>query len=143
MLRDRHLFIDDYGSQISLPSRYGIRSYAIAGKDYEFVNQDPYDFRYINIKIYNPYFGVRKVTKKYKELYQARIHVRSYYVIGFYPTAVKAAIAYNKAVDLLRRQGINRNFPLNYIEEITASQYAELYDAISVSDRIEHFHLTT
>ena len=36
--RQGHLFVSDYGMQYSILSRYGIRPYAVAGRDYQFVN---------------------------------------------------------------------------------------------------------
>ena len=41
--RQGHLFVSDYGMQYSILSRYGIRPYAVAGRDYQFVNGDSYD----------------------------------------------------------------------------------------------------
>lgn len=38
--RQGHLFVSDYGMQYSILSRYGIRPYAVAGRDYQFVNGD-------------------------------------------------------------------------------------------------------
>ena len=53
MKRGSHLFVADYGSQLSVLQRYGIQSYAVEGRDYQFVNDDPTDFRYENIIIIN------------------------------------------------------------------------------------------
>ena len=44
-----------------------------------------------------------------------------------------AAITYNKAVDLAHQAGISKNFPENYIEELSASSYADIYQQISLS----------
>ena len=60
--RGGYLFVSDYGMQINILSRYGIKNYAIAGNDYEFKNGDSLDFRYGNILLYNPYYGVSQVT---------------------------------------------------------------------------------
>ena len=38
--RGGHLYTNDYGMQVSLLSRYGIKNYAVAGTDYAFVNGD-------------------------------------------------------------------------------------------------------
>ena len=51
--RGSHLFVADYGMQINLLSRYGIHSHAVAGRDYKFKNNDPYDLRYGNIEVIN------------------------------------------------------------------------------------------
>lgn len=136
MCRNRHLFVADYGSQISLRSRYGIRNYAVKGRDYEFINHDSFDFRYENIKIFNPFYGIYPIQKKQKTLYSARIHIRSYYHIGSYSSMIKAAIAYNKAVDILHQNGFNKNYPVNYIEEISPSKYADIYAMLKISPKI-------
>jgi len=136
MIRNRHLFIDDYGSQISLPSRYGIRNYAVRNRDYRFVNEDPRDFRYENIQIFNPYYGIHAVQKKHRTFYQARIHIRGYFIIGLYTTAIEAAVAYNKAVDILKQKGSRKNYALNYIEELSPSKYADLYSVLPISSKL-------
>jgi len=64
MRRGRHFFVADYGMQINIMSRYGIKNYAVEGRDFRFVNEDNTDFRYENIEILNTYHGVtRKDTK--------------------------------------------------------------------------------
>ena len=136
MKRNGHLFVADYGMQVNLYSRYGIKNYAVRGKDYEFVNQDPYDFRMENIRVLNTYYGVDKVTHKGKVLYRARIHIRSYYVIGFFPSALEAAIAYNKAIDVLSKNGIQKNYTMNYIDEVSAPAYAGIYNDIVIPENI-------
>lgn len=136
MRRGGHLFLADYGMQVTLPSRYGIKSYAVQGKDFQFINGDPYDYRYENIKILNTYHGVSVVRKKGKIKYRARLHIRSYYLIGYYDSAIEAAIAYNKAVDILKKNYPDKNYDLNYIAELKASEYAELYEQVQISDKI-------
>ncbi len=37
------------------------------------------------------------------------------------------------AVDLAHQAGISKNFPENYIEELSASSYADIYQQISLS----------
>ena len=37
MKRGEHLFVADYGMQVNILNRYGIRSFAVAGKDYLFL----------------------------------------------------------------------------------------------------------
>ena len=49
--RQGHLFVSDYGMQYSILSRYGIKPYAVTGRDYLFFNGDTHDFRYSNIEI--------------------------------------------------------------------------------------------
>ena len=136
MKRGSHLFVADYGSQISVLSRYGIKSYAVAGRDYIFANDDPTDLRYENIIILNRYHGVRQFAEKGFIKYKTVIHIKSNYVVGKYSSEAEAAIAYNKAADILTKNGIKKNFMQNYIEELTPSQYAELYVKTKVAEKI-------
>ncbi len=136
MQRGSHLFVADYGSQISILSRYGIRSYAVEGRDYRFVNGNSGDLRYENIEVLNRYHGVRQYNHRGYLKYKAIIHVRGDFVVGKYSTENEAAIAYNKAVDILRKNGIDKNYMQNYIEDLSASQYADLYTSIKISPKL-------
>ena len=69
-------------------------------------------------------------------MYKAVIHIRSNYVIGLYRTEVEAAIAYNKAVDLLKKNGFKRNFMQNYIDTLSPSAYAALYEEVAISKNL-------
>jgi hypothetical protein len=140
MKRDGHLFVADYGMQVNILSRYGIRNYAVSGKDYIFLNGDDTDFRHENLQLVNNYFGVEKVIFRGKERYRARINIPGYYTIGHYHTEIDAAIAYNKAIDILKNNGINKNYTPNYIEGITASAYAETYSKLKISEKIINLH---
>lgn len=131
--RGGHLYTNDYGMQVSLLSRYGIKNYAIAGTDYEFVNGDCHDFRYENIRNINPYYGVSRLDENGRISYLTRIHINGNYQIGIYASDIEAAIAYNKAVDLAKAAGINRNYPTNYIAGLSARDYADIYTRIKVS----------
>lgn len=93
MKRDGHLFVADYGMQVNILNRYGIRNFAVAGKDYLFLNDDDSDFRHENLAIINRYQGVSQVTYKGKRKYRARINVPGYYIVGYYPSEIDAAIA--------------------------------------------------
>ena len=137
--RGGHLYINDYGMQVSLLSRYGIRNYAVAGTDYEFVNGDCHDFRYENIRNINPYYGVTRLNDNGRISYQTRIHINGNYQIGIYENETDAAIAYNKAVDLAKAAGINRNYPTNYIAGLSASEYADIYTQIKVSKSFREY----
>ena len=53
MQRKGHLFVNDYGMQVNILSRYGIKNFAVPGKDYIFINGDCHDFRYSNLHIIN------------------------------------------------------------------------------------------
>lgn len=136
MRRGSHLFVADYGMQVTLSSRYGIKNYAIPGKDVEFINGDPYDYRYENIRILNSYHGVSVVQKKSAIKYRARLHVRSYYLIGYYDSAMEAAVAYNKAVDIVKKKYPAKQYEQNYITECSASEYAALYRRVKISPKI-------
>ncbi|WP_026670236.1 hypothetical protein [Butyrivibrio sp. AE3006] len=136
MQRGSHLFVADYGSQISILSRYGIRSYAVEGRDYKFANGNSSDLRYENIEILNRYHGVRQYNHRGYLKYKTVIHVRGDFVVGKYNTENEAAIAYNKAVDILRRNGIEKNYMQNYIEDLSASQYADIYTTVKISPKI-------
>lgn len=134
--RQGHLYVNDYGMQVSLLSRYGIKNYSVLGRDYYFSNQNPHDFRYSNIVIVNPYYGVYRYTKKNGQYrYRVKIHINGNYTIGSYSTETKAAIAYNKAVDLAKANGIHKNFSTNYIENISSKDYADLYLKIKISNK--------
>ena len=93
MKRNGHLFVADYGMQVNILNRYGIRNFAVAGKDYLFLNDDDTDFRHENLAIINRYQGVAEVCYKGKTKYRARINVPGYYIIGYYHSEIEAAIA--------------------------------------------------
>lgn len=142
MKRQGHLFVADYGMQINILSRYGIKNYALAGKDFLFLNGDDTDYRYANIKIINPYYGVQKIIKNEIECYKAKIHIIGDYTIGIYETETEAAIAYNKAIDILKKNGISKNYTPNYIENLLPSKYADIYAAVSISPKVKHYGLS-
>lgn len=129
--RGGHLFVADYGSQVSILTRYGIRSYAVCGRDFLFVNGDNTDFRMSNIQIINAYYGVEK-TDDISPKYRTRIHINGNYLIGTFETAEEAAIAYNKACDAAHDAGLKKNFPQNYIEQLSPREYAEIYSRITL-----------
>ncbi len=133
MKRGGHLFVSEYGMQTSIHSRYGIRNHAVVGKDFVFVNGDSRDFRYSNIEVINPYYGVTMEMNNGAVSYKVRIHINGNYLIGTYSSATKAAIAYNKAVDLAKAHGIQKNFPANFVEELSAKEYADLYTGLKIS----------
>lgn len=96
--------------QLTLLGRYGIKTHAVNGRDFCFVNGDENDFRYSNLKIINPYFGVERIDKNGTEHYKVRIHIHGNITVGNYTNAIDAAIAYNKAVDLAHQAGISKIF---------------------------------
>lgn len=135
MQRKGHLFVNDYGMQVTIQSRYGIKSHAVEGRDYQFVNGDSTDFRYSNLLIINHYHGVSRIERDGEYKYRTKIHINGNYTIGTYSTEEKAAIAYNKAVDLAKLHGINKNFPENYIETMSGKEYADLYSRLKISSK--------
>lgn len=136
MRRGGHLFVSDYGMQINILSRYGIKNYAVAGIDYIFVNGDITDLRYSNIEIRNPYHGVKQKVKAGKVYYEAKVHVNGDYIVGKYSSDVEAAIAYNKAVLLLKEKNIRKNYFLNYIDSIEEIEYAKMLHKVRISKKI-------
>ena len=136
--RGGHLFVADWGTQINVLNRYGIRSHAVKDRDYKFINGDETDFRYENIEVINPYYGVQKTEKKGKTVYKASILINGTVVIGYYEDEKIAAIAYNKAADTLMADGCGRQYRLNFIEALTAREYADLYFQIKLPGKIKN-----
>lgn len=137
--RGGYLYVSDYGMQTNILSRYGIKNFAVPGRDFIFVNGDDSDYRYGNIQIINRYYGVQKSSQRGKTIYTAKIHINGDYIIGRYLTESEAAIAYNKAVRLLREKGITINYPENYIADIGEIEYARIYHLVRISKRIRNY----
>ena len=133
--RGNHYFVADYGMQLNIHSRYGIRRHAVEGRDFKFVNGDRYDYRYENIEIINHYYGVEKTTKNNKIKYKSKIFHKGNHIIGTYSSEIDAAIAYNKAADVISSKH-NKTYDLNYTDEITPSEYATIYTKIKISSKI-------
>lgn len=134
--RGGHYFVADYGMQVNIMSRYGIKNYAVEGRDYRFINGSRNDLRYENIEILNRFHGVNAVQEKGRTRYQVKIHVKGNVKVGTYDTEMEAAIAYNKAIDLLKKAGIDKAYSPNYMEGISPDAYADLYNSIQVSSRL-------
>ncbi len=139
MRRGGHLFVADYGMQVTITGRYGIRPFAVKDRDYRFVNGDDRDFRYSNIEIINPYYGVLREGTFGQYRYLARIHLNGNFRIGVFDSPQAAAIAYNKAVDICKGLGLDKNFPINYLENVPAGEYAEIYDSIQIPRTITDY----
>ena len=90
-----------------------------------------------NIIILNRYRGVHQFAEKGFVKYKTVIHVKSNYVVGKYNTEAEAAIAYNKAADILLKNGIKKQFQQNYVEDLSPSQYADIYMKLKVSPKIQ------
>lgn len=135
MQRQGHLFVSDYGMQVTILSRYGIKPHAVCGKDYQFANDDPTDYRYSNIIIINRYHGVSRIEKNGGYQYRVKLHINGNYTIGTYSTEEEAAIAYNKAVDLAKESGVPKDYFKNYIETMNTTEYLEIYNQIKLSEK--------
>ena len=137
--RGGHYFVADYGMQVNIMNRYGIKNYAVPGKDYYFINGNTNDFRYENIEICNLYNGVSSFIRKGKRLYRTKIHLRGNYTVGVYKTETEAAIAYNKAIDLLKKAGVKKEFTPNYMEGMSPAAYADCYASVKISSKIKQY----
>ena len=137
--RGGHYFVADYGMQVNIMSRYGIKNYAVEGRDYRFINGNRNDLRYENIEIFNRFHGVSAIQEKGRTGYLVKIHVKGYVKVGVYDTEVEAAIAYNKAIDLLKKAGVDKAYTPNYMEGISPDVYTDLYNSVQVSSRLLHF----
>ena len=130
--RGGHFYVNDYGMQVSLGSRYGIKNYAVRDKDFRFINDDELDYRYENIEVFNTFYGVESCIHNKKHCYRVKIHINGDVTVGYYDNAINAAIAYNKAVDILKKKGINKNYMTNYIESLSGKLYADIYSELKV-----------
>ena len=139
MRRGNHLFFSSYGLQENLASRYGIRSFAKENRDYKFVNGDNTDFRYSNIKIINHFTGITAIQEGRDTVYKVKIHVNGDWQLGTYPTEEMAAVAYNKALDEIKKRKLKPRSSLLYIDGISAKEYADIYSRIHLPQKfIDH-----
>ena len=68
-------------------------------------------------------------------MYQSRIHINGDFIIGTYATENEAAIAYNKAADMLEPV-YPVSYTRNYIEDISHIAYAATYNNVKISRRL-------
>ena len=134
--RNGHFWVADYGMQVNVYSRYGIKPHAVLNRDYRFINGDRYDFRYANIEIINRYTGVYRVKRGVYTKFQTRILVNGLYTVGTYDSEIEAAIAYNKAADIISKARRDKKFRQNYIDSLSPKEYAGIYLKLQISDRI-------
>lgn len=137
--RGGHYFVADYGMQVNIMSRYGIKNYAVEGRDYRFINGNNHDFRYENIEIINRFQGVEQIRQNGVTRYRVKIHVKGNLSVGVYDTETEAAIAYNKAIDILKKAGVCKAYTPNYMEGISSAAYADLYDSVKVATRLMRY----
>lgn len=134
-----YFFVNDCGLQQNILNRYGIRNFAVKGRDYRFKNDDYNDFRHYNIEIINPYNGVCREFRKNNLVFVTRINIYGTWTVGVYSSPVHAAVAYNKAVDYVLSKGIcSKNYTKNYIEELEPTQYKEIYSKIKISKKLRN-----
>ena len=91
------------------------------------------------------YYSSHKIMSrgnKGQYIYTVRIHVNGNLIVGRYDDEITAAIAYNKAADILKRNGLKKNFPQNYIEGLSPSRYAELYSSLQISPKILNLYFS-
>lgn len=136
--RGNYLYTQDSISQKNILSRFGIPNHSVPGKDYIFKNNNPYDFRQSNLEIINSYKGVTKKVQNNSCIYVTSIYTDTNIVVGHYHTEAEAAIAYNKAIDLLYKQGNNKEYIYNVIPFITQDEYNKIYNTLFISPRITH-----
>lgn len=139
MRRGNHLFVAEYGMQTNIHSRYGIRNFARLGVDFRFVNGNENDYRYSNIEVINPYSGVTVTTEQGRTIYSTRIHIHGNYLVGHYTSLTEAAIAYNKAVDHVWQRGCHKQFTKNYLESLSRDDYMELYEKITLPEKLLNY----
>lgn len=135
--RQGYLFVNDYGMQVNILSRYGIRNHSVLGRDYRFIDGNPNNLRYDNIQVLNPYHGIEIEGTEPHLIYKARIHLNGNHLIGRYQNLHQAAIAYNKTVDWVAAEGLSpKHFEKNYIEEMTKEAYLKLYHQTTLPQSI-------
>ncbi|MBC7960668.1 MAG: hypothetical protein H7X94_12435 [Vallitaleaceae bacterium] len=133
--REGYFFVNDYGIQTNILSRYGIKNFAVEGKDFYFKDNNPHNMRYHNIVIVNKYYGVEKIETDSLNRFVTKIHILGNYTVGKYASEIKAAVAYNKIADYVQEHNLSaKNFPRNYIEDEIL--YAELYTKIKIPSKI-------
>ncbi len=131
-VRGNYIYTQDGITQKNILHRFDIPSYSVCGKDYRFKNDNPYDFRKDNLEIINRYIGVTYAIKNGQPVYVAKIFVNRPVVVGHYHSEVEAAVAYNKAADLLSAKS-KTEYERNEIPYLTKAEYNALYESITVS----------
>ena len=90
------------------------------------------------LEIINRFHGVRKITKNNKTFYEVKIHLKGYLKIGEFEDEITAAIAYNKAVDELKKK-YDKNFIQNF-PNLSPKEYAAIYTEIKLPDSVIHYN---
>ena len=71
-------------------------------------------------------------------MYRTKIHINGDYILGEFLSENEAAVAYNKAIDMLSGL-INIAYTPNYIEGISSVEYASLYHNIILSKNFRNY----
>ncbi len=138
--RGGYLFVNDYGSQINILSRYGIRKHSVKGIDYIFKNGNERDLRYENVEVINPWNGVKREIRNGITVYEVKIHINGYVQVGIYKDEITAAVAFNKACDMAKAYGIEKEYEQNYVlSHITAKDYAVIYSSLHIKKNFEDY----
>lgn len=125
--------------QENILKRFGFNKSMTYLKDYTFINGNRYDFRRKNIHVINHYYGVSLETKYNKPTYVTRITInRRILVVGHYASEMLAAIAYNKALDLVTTSLKEHNYSKNNFPFLTRQEYDSLYESLPISKRLTH-----
>ena len=141
LVHDGHLYVNDFGMQYGILARYGIKNFAVSGRDYRFANGDSLDFRYENIIVINRYHGVTQKEQNGSLLYEVKIHINGDFLVGRYDDEAVAAVAYNKAADAAQKAGVAKEFPKNYVIEYAAAQYHRVYREIELPLKYQKYLL--
>jgi len=135
--RGHYIYTQDSVTQQSILSRFGIHPHSVCGVDYVFRNGNPYDFRRENLEVVNAYKGVTHKMRNQESVYITKIFINQNLIIGHYPSGLEAAIAYNKAIDILFENGNARDYIKNTIPYLTLTEYNQIYDRLAISPRIK------
>ena len=127
--RGGYLYVNDYGMQYNILYRYGIHSHSVPDRDYQFVNGDFRDFRYSNIKVLNPYHGVF-FRDENTPVYDVKINVIGEVSLEKSGTGT---LTISKAGDILKKNGVDKSYPVNFISELSPSEYAKRYHDLRLS----------
>jgi len=135
--RQGYYFVNDYGMQINIMSRYGVKNHSVLGRDHRFIDGDCHNLRYDNIHVINPYYGVIRERPLVTTTYKSTINIHGNYVIGRYKNLATAAIAYNKVVDYLHKHGIvSKDYPTNYLADLNQEAYEAIYKKVPIRKKI-------
>lgn len=134
--RGNYFYTKNTFMQTNLLSRYGIAPHSKLGVHYHFKNNNPYDLRRENLEITSHYKGVITTTRQGNTIYITKIFNQKTIVVGHYKTENDAAIAYNKACDILQGTGVMREYARNELPFLTHTEYLEIYNSILISPRL-------